>query len=53
MGVWVRDVRPDDEKARYYLETRIDGRVLAHDITLSDGAEVPVGTKIGEEFCSK
>jgi DNA-directed RNA polymerase subunit beta' len=52
-GIWVRDVRPDDEKARYYLETRIDGRVLARDVTLSDGTEVPVGTKIGEDLMKK
>ena len=49
-GIWVRDVRRDDEKARYYLETRIDGRVLARDVTLSDGTEVPAGTKIGEDL---
>jgi DNA-directed RNA polymerase subunit beta' len=52
-GIWVRDVRPDDEKARYYLETRIDGRVLARDVALSDGTEVPVGTKIGEDLMKK
>ena len=52
-GIWVRDVRRDDEKARYYLETRIDGRVLARDVTLSDGTEVPVGTKIGEDLMKK
>ena len=40
-GIWVRNVRPDDEKARYYLETRLDGRVLVRDVTLSDGTRVP------------
>jgi len=45
-GIWVRDVRPDDERARYYLETRLDGRVLARDVTLSDGAVVPAGTHV-------
>ncbi|MGP8206773.1 MAG: DNA-directed RNA polymerase subunit beta' [Acidimicrobiales bacterium] len=49
-GIWVRDVRRDDEKARYYLETRIDGRVLAREVTLSDGTELPAGTKIGEDL---
>ena len=49
-GIWVRDVRRDDEKARYYLETRIDGRMLARDVTLSDGTEVPAGTKIDEDL---
>ncbi len=45
-GIWVRNVQRDDEKARYYLETRIDGRVLARDVTLSDGRELPAGTEI-------
>ena len=45
-GIWVRNVRPDDEKARYYLETRLDGRVLARDVTLGDGTELAAGTEI-------
>jgi DNA-directed RNA polymerase subunit beta' len=49
-GIWVRNVGPDDEKARYYLETRIDGRVLAREVTLSDGTELPAGTEIGVEL---
>jgi DNA-directed RNA polymerase subunit beta' len=49
-GVRVRDVRPDSEKARYYLDTRLDGRVLARDVVLSDGTEVPAGTEIGPDL---
>jgi DNA-directed RNA polymerase subunit beta' len=49
-GIWVRNIRPDDEKARYYLETRIDGRVLAREVTLADGSELPAGTKVGIEL---
>ena len=49
-GIWVRNIRPDDEKARYYLETRIDGRVLAREVTLADGSELPAGTKVGVEL---
>jgi len=49
-GIWVRNIGPDDEKARHYLETRIDGRVLARDVVLSDGTEVPAGTEIGVEL---
>jgi DNA-directed RNA polymerase subunit beta' len=49
-GIWVRDVRPDDEKARYYLETRLDGRVLVRDVTLADGTELPAGTEIDSEL---
>jgi len=40
-------------KGPLLLETRIDGRVLARDVTLSDGTEVPVGTKIGEDLMKK
>jgi DNA-directed RNA polymerase subunit beta' len=45
-GLWVRGVQPDDEKARSYLETRLDGRVLARDVTLSDGTVMPAGKSI-------
>jgi DNA-directed RNA polymerase subunit beta' len=49
-GIWVRNVRPDDEKARYYLETRLDGRVLVRDATLSDGRVFPAGTEVDVEI---
>jgi DNA-directed RNA polymerase subunit beta' len=45
-GIWVRDVRPDDEKARYYPETRLDGRVLAREVTLADGTVLEAGTQV-------
>ena len=45
-GLWVRDVRPDDEKVRSYLETRLDGRVLARDVKLSDGEVLAAGTSV-------
>jgi DNA-directed RNA polymerase subunit beta' len=49
-GVRVGDIRPDDEKIRAYLETRIDGRVLARDVELSDGAVLPAGTMISPQI---
>ena len=49
-GIWVRNVRPDDEKARQYLETRLDGRVLIRDVTLSDGTVLPAGTEVSVEI---
>ncbi len=52
-GIWVRNVRPDDEKARYYLETRLDGRVLARGVTLSDGREFPAGTEVDVEIMAE
>jgi DNA-directed RNA polymerase subunit beta' len=48
-GIWIRDLHPDDERARTYLETRIDGRVIARDVTLGDGTVLPAGTHISPE----
>ena len=45
-GLWIRGVRPDDEKVRSYLETRLDGRVLARDVTLADGTVLKAGNPI-------
>jgi DNA-directed RNA polymerase subunit beta' len=45
-GLRLPDVLPDDEKRRHYLETRLDGRVLARDVTLSDGTALPAGTQV-------
>src|SRR6202022_2426663 len=45
-GLRIGDVLPDDEKQRHYLETRVDGRVLARDVALSDGTAMPAGTQI-------
>ncbi|MDE3205282.1 MAG: DNA-directed RNA polymerase subunit beta', partial [Acidobacteriota bacterium] len=45
-GIWIEAIQPDDERVRAYLETRIDGRVLARDVTLSDGSVIEAGTMI-------
>jgi DNA-directed RNA polymerase subunit beta' len=45
-GLRVPNVKPDDEKVRSYLETRLDGRVLARDVTLSDGTVLPAGLSV-------
>jgi DNA-directed RNA polymerase subunit beta' len=49
-GIWIRDIQPDDEKVRSYLETRIDGRVLVRDVTLSDATVLPSGTQISPKI---
>jgi DNA-directed RNA polymerase subunit beta' len=49
-GIWIRDIQPDDEKVRSYLETRIDGRVLSKDVALSTGESIPAGTTISPEI---
>jgi len=48
-GVWLRDLHPDDERSRTYLETRLDSRVLAREVTLADGTVLAAGTRISPE----
>ncbi len=52
-GVWIRGVHRDDERARTYLETRLDGRVLARDLTLSDGSVLAAGTAVSPEVMAQ
>ncbi|MDP9073634.1 MAG: DNA-directed RNA polymerase subunit beta', partial [Actinomycetota bacterium] len=49
-GLWIRGVKPDDEKVRSYLETRLDGRVLVRPVTLSDGSVLTAGLPISPEM---
>jgi DNA-directed RNA polymerase subunit beta' len=49
-GMRIGNIRPDDEKVRAYLETRIDGRVLTRDVELSDGSVLPAGTMISPQI---
>jgi DNA-directed RNA polymerase subunit beta' len=46
-GVWIEGVEPDSAGRRAYLETRLDGRVLVDDVTLSNGTTYEVGTMLG------
>ena len=47
-GIWLDEVEPDSPNRRTYLETRLFGRVLADDVTLSDGETVLAGTMVGD-----
>src|SRR5690606_34374881 len=47
-GVWLENVEPDTPNKRNYLETRLFGRTLAADVTLSDGTVLPAGTEVGD-----
>ncbi|HEX4865014.1 MAG TPA: DNA-directed RNA polymerase subunit beta', partial [Acidimicrobiales bacterium] len=49
-GIRIDHVQPDDEKVRAYLETRVDGRILAREVTLSDGTVLPGGTEVTPEL---
>jgi DNA-directed RNA polymerase subunit beta' len=47
-GIWIEDVEPDRPGKRSWLETRLYSRVLADDVTLSDGTVYPKGTVVGD-----
>src|SRR5581483_2070611 len=48
-GIWVENVTPDTAGRRTYLETRLLGRVLLEDVSLSDGDTLPAGTVVRDE----
>ncbi|MBT5849842.1 MAG: DNA-directed RNA polymerase subunit beta' [Acidimicrobiaceae bacterium] len=48
-GIWLEDVMPDTATKRTHLESRLFGRVLADDVTLSDGRVIEKGTMIGDD----
>ena len=47
-GIWLENIRKDDAKERFNLETRLYGRVLVEPATLSDGRVIPSGVQVGE-----
>ncbi len=49
LGVWVENVRPDEPGKKFYLETKLYGRALLNDITLSDGTVLPRNTIVGDD----
>jgi DNA-directed RNA polymerase subunit beta' len=57
LGIWIENVNPDTPSRRSYLETKLYGRALLHDVELSepmlkDGEEItvlPRNTIVGDE----
>ncbi len=45
-GIWIEHVAPDTRGHRAHLETKLWGRVVAEDVTLSDGTVVAAGTML-------
>src|SRR5678815_779605 len=41
LGLWLEHVAPDTTSKRAYLETKLFGRALSQDVTLSDGSVIP------------
>jgi DNA-directed RNA polymerase subunit beta' len=48
LGVWVENVGADTANKRAYLETKLFGRALLQDITLSDGTVLQRNTLVGD-----
>ena len=48
-GLWIDGVVPDAAGKRSYLETRLEGRVLADDVSLSDGRTLAAGEVVGPD----
>ena len=49
LGIWIPNVHPDTANQRTYLETKLFGRALLNDITLSDGTTMARNTIVGDE----
>ena len=48
LGLWLEHVAPDTANKRAYLETKLFGRALSQDVTLSDGSVIARNTIIGD-----
>jgi DNA-directed RNA polymerase subunit beta' len=48
LGLWIEPVAPDTANKRAYLETKLFGRALSQDVTLSDGTVYQRNTLIGD-----
>ncbi len=49
LGIWIEHVAEDTPSRRAYLETKLFGRALLNDVTLSDGTVLPRNTIVGDE----
>jgi DNA-directed RNA polymerase subunit beta' len=52
-SITIHDVAPDEPTRRRYLESRLFGRVLAEDVTLSDGTVLKRGTLVDRELMAR
>ncbi|MGA0263786.1 MAG: DNA-directed RNA polymerase subunit beta' [Ilumatobacteraceae bacterium] len=50
LGVWIENVQPDTANRRAYLETKLYGRALAVDVTLSDGSVAARNTIVDDNL---
>ena len=52
-GIWIEGIVPDGAGTRSYLETRVNGRITAEAITLSDKSKIEAGTVLTEEIVNR
>ena len=52
-GIWIDGIVPDSAGRRSYLETRVNGRITAEAITLSDKSKIEAGTVLTEEIVNR
>jgi DNA-directed RNA polymerase subunit beta' len=48
LGLWIEHVEPDTANRRSHLETKLFGRALSHDVTLTDGTVLHRNQLIGD-----
>ena len=49
LGIWIDNITPDTANQRNYLETKLFGRALLNDITLSDGTHPRAEHVVGDD----
>jgi DNA-directed RNA polymerase subunit beta' len=49
LGLWVEGVAPDTANRRSYIDTKLFGRALLNDVTLSDGSVLTRNTIVGDD----
>ena len=52
-GIWIEGIVPDGAGTRSYLETRVNGRITAEAVTLSDKSKIEAGTVLTEEIVNR
>jgi DNA-directed RNA polymerase subunit beta' len=52
-GIWIDGIVPDGPGKRSYLETRVNGRITAEAVTLTDKSKIEAGTVLTEEIVNR
>ena len=49
LGLWIDNVQPDTANTRAYLESKLFGRALLNEVTLSDGTVLAKNSLVGDD----